>query len=126
MSVQAAGKELVPAVDCGLLGLVHQVEFLLEAQSAAVGAGLEGLVPGEDPPLDLGLEPLVLEGPDVPGQLGVLPLGGVLGGLVVAISELPGGGGDAHVLHHWLPLGRHLRLVDYTTVFAPPTENVYN
>ena len=30
--VQAAGKELVPAVDCGLLGLVHEVELLLEAE----------------------------------------------------------------------------------------------
>ena len=90
MFVQAAGKELVPAVDCGLLGLVHQEVFLLKAQSAAVGAGLEGLVPGEDPPLDLRLEPLILEGPDVASQLGVLPLEGVLeGGLVVAISELP-------------------------------------
>ena len=103
MFVQAAGKELVPAVDCGLLRLVHQDELLLQAQATAIAAGLEGLVSGDDPPLDLRLQPLVLEGPDVAGQPGGLPLVGVLEGvLVVSIPELPGGGSHPHVLHHRL------------------------
>ena len=84
--MQASRKELVPAVDCGLLRLVHQDKLLLQAQATCVVACLEGLVPGEDPPLDLRLQPLVLEGPDVAGQPGGLPLVGVLeGGLVVSI-----------------------------------------
>ena len=101
MFVQATGKEFISAVDVGLLGLVHQVELLLQAEATSVGAGLERLVPGEDSPLDLRLQPLVLEGPDIAGQLGGLPLGGVLeGGFVVAISELLGwGSSDPNVLH---------------------------
>ena len=103
--MQAAGKELVPAVDGGLLGLVHQVELLLQAKATSVGAGLERLVAGQNPPLDLGLQAFILEGPDIAGQLGGLPLGGVFEGcLVVAISELPGWGSDPNVLHDWLAL----------------------
>ena len=45
MLVEAAREELVPGVDGGLLRLVAEVELLLEAQSAGVGACLEGLVP---------------------------------------------------------------------------------
>ena len=120
MLVEAAREELVPGVDGGLLRLVHEVELLLEAQSAGVGACLEGLVPGEDSPLDLRLESLILEGPDIAGQLGAPPLGGVLeGGFVVSIPQLPGGGSDPHVLHHWLALSSHLRLVHNTAVLAP-------
>ena len=88
--MEAAGEELVPAVDRCLLGLVHQEVLFLEAEPAAVGAGSEGLVSGEDPPFDVGLQPLVLQGPDVAGQLGALPLGGVLeGALVVPVPDLP-------------------------------------
>ena len=68
--MQAAGKELVPAVDGGLLGLVHQDELLAQTQPARVVAGPVGLAAGEDPPLHLRLDPLVLEGPDVAAQLG--------------------------------------------------------
>ena len=92
MLVQAAGEKLVPRVDGGLLRLVHEVELLPQAQPAFPCAGLVGLAAGQDPPLDLGLDPLVFEGPDVASQPGGLPLGGVLkGGLVVSVAQLPGG-----------------------------------
>ena len=75
--VQAAREELVPGIDGGLLRLVHQDVFFLQTQAAGVVACLEGGAVGQDPPLDGDVvveDPLVLEGPDVAGQLGVLPL----------------------------------------------------
>ena len=118
--MEAAREELVPRVDGGLLRLVHQVELLFEAQATTSGAGLVRLGAGKDPPLDIRLKALILEGPDVAGQPGLLPLAGVgEGGLVVAVPQLPGGGGDPHVLHDGLALGSHLSLVDNTWVFAP-------
>ena len=121
MFVQASGEELVPAVDRGLLWHVHQDVLLLQAQPTAVGAGLESLVSGQDPPLDLRLQPLILQGPDVPRQLGVDPLVGVLeAGLVVPVSQLPGAGSYPDVLSGRLALGRHLRLVHDPAVLAPP------
>ena len=120
MLVEATREELVAAVDRRLLGLVHQDELLAQTQPARVVAGPVGLAAGEDPPLHLRLDPLVLEGPDVAAQLGLLPLGCVPErGLVVSVPELPRGGTDAHVLHQGLPLGRHLGLVDDPGVFAP-------
>ena len=56
MFVQATGKEFISAVDVGLLGLVHQVELLLQAKATSVGAGLERLVAGQNPLFDLGLQ----------------------------------------------------------------------
>ena len=54
--MQATGKEFISAVDVGLLGLVHQVELLLQAKATSVGAGLERLVAGQNPLFDLGLQ----------------------------------------------------------------------
>ena len=89
MFVQAPGEKLVPGVDGCLLRLVHQNVFLLQAQAAGVVACLEGGAVGQDPPLDGDVvveDPLVLEGPDVSGQLGVLPLLRVLEvGLMVSV-----------------------------------------
>ena len=65
-------------------------------------------------------DPLVLEGPNIAGQLGVLPLLRVLEvGFVVSLSRLPVWCTDSHVLHQWLEGGSHLRLVDDLTVHAP-------
>ena len=41
--MQAARVELVPAVEGGLLGVVHQDELLAKAEPAGVGARSEGL-----------------------------------------------------------------------------------
>ena len=91
--MQAARKELVPGIDGRLLRLVHQDVFLLQAQAAGVVACLEGGAVGEDPPLDVDVvvdDALVLEGPDVSGQLCVFPLLGVLeAGLVFLMPRLP-------------------------------------
>ena len=77
MLVQAPGEKLVPGVDGCLLGLVHQNIFFLQAQAAGVVACLEGGAVGEDPPLDVDVvveDALVLKGPDIASQLGVLSL----------------------------------------------------
>ena len=63
--MEAAGEEFVPAVDRRLLRLVHQDEFFHQTQAAGVVARLEGGGARQDPPLDVGLDHLVLEGPDV-------------------------------------------------------------
>ena len=121
--VQAAGKELVPGVDGRLLWLVHQDVFLLQAQAAGVVASLEGGAVGQDPPLDSDVvvqDPLVLEGPDVAGQLGVLPLLCVLEvGLMVSVPGLPFRCTDPDVLHQGLGGSSHLRLIDNLLVHAP-------
>ena len=86
MFMQAPGEKLVLGVDGCLLRLVHQDELLTEAKTEGC---LEGGAVGEDLPLDVDVvveDPLVLEGPDVAGQLGVFSLLGVLEvGLVVPI-----------------------------------------
>ena len=123
MLVEAPGEKLVPGVDGCLLRLVHQDVFFLQAQAAGVVACLEGGAVGEDPPLDVDVimeDALVLEGPDVAGQLGVFPLLGVLEvGLVVPIPRLPVGRTDPDVLHGGLGGGGHLRLVHHLPVHAP-------
>ena len=106
MFVQAPGEKLVPGVDGCFLRLVHQDVFFMQAQAAGVVACLEGGAVGEDPPLDVDVvveDALVLEGPDVPGQLGVLPLLSVLEvSLVVSVPGLPVRCTDPHVLHQGL------------------------
>ena len=98
MFVQAARVELVPAVEGGQLGVVHQDELLAETEAAGVGARSEGLATGQNPPLDghpLGegvgvVQLLLLERPYVAAELGAPPL--VLvpeGGGVVPVSLLP-------------------------------------
>ena len=78
---------------------------------------------GEDPPLDVDVvveDALVLEGPDVPGQLGVFPLLGVLEVcLVVSVPRLPVGRTDPDILHGGLGGGGHLRLIHYLAVHTP-------
>ena len=82
MFVQAARVELVPAVEGGLLWVVHQDELLAEAEPAGVGACSEGLATGQDPPLDghplregVGVvRLLLLERPYIAAELGVPPL----------------------------------------------------
>ena len=80
---------------------------------------------GQDPPLDSDVvvqDPLVLEGPNIAGQLGVLPLLRVLEvGFVVSVSRLLVWCTDSHVLHQGLEGSSHLRLrlVDDLTVHAP-------
>ena len=78
---------------------------------------------GQDPPLDGDVvveDPHVLEGPDVSGQLGVLPLLSVLEvGLMVSVPGLPFRCTDSHVLHQGLGGSSHLRLVDNLLVHAP-------
>ena len=121
--MQAAREELVPGVDGRLLWLVHQDVFLLQAQAAGVVASLEGGAVGQDPPLDSDVvvqDPLVLEGPDVAGQLGVLPLLCVLEvSLVVSVPGLPFRCTDPDVLHQGLGGSSHLRLIDNLLVHAP-------
>ena len=76
MFVQAPGEKLVPGVDGCFLRLVHQDVFFMQAQAAGVVACLEGGAVGQDPPLDSDVvvqDPLVLVGPNIAGQLGVLP-----------------------------------------------------
>ena len=123
MLVQAPGEKLVPGVDGCLLGLVHQNIFFLQAQAAGVVACLEGGAVGEDPPLDVDVvveDALVLEGPDVAGQLGVLPLLSVLEvSLVVSVPGLPFRCTDPDVLHQGLGGSSHLRLIDNLLVHAP-------
>ena len=123
MLVQAPGEKLVPGVDGRLLWLVHQDVFLLQAQAAGVVACLEGGAVGQDPPLDSDVvvqDPLVLEGPDVAGQLGVLPLLCVLEvGLMVSVPGLPFRCTDSHILHRGLGGSSHLRLIDNLLVHAP-------
>ena len=72
--MEAAGEELVPAVDRRFLRLVHQDKFLHQTQAAGVVARLEGGGARQDPPLDVGLVSLVLEGPNVSGEFGLDPL----------------------------------------------------
>ena len=78
---------------------------------------------GQDPPLDGDVvvkDPLVFEGPDVAGQLGVLPLLRVLEVcFVVSVSRLPLRCADPHVLHQGLGGRGHLRLVDNLLVHTP-------
>ena len=123
MLVQAPGEKLVPGVDGCLLRLVHQNVFFLQAQAAGVVACLEGGAVGEDPPLDVDVvveDALVLEGPDVAGQLGVLPLLSVLEvSLVVSVPGLPVRCTDPDVLHQGLEGGGHLRLINHLAVHAP-------
>ena len=118
--MEAAGEELVPAVDCCLLRLVHQDELLRQTQAAGVVARLEGGGARQDPPLDVGLDPLILEGPNVPGEFGLDPLLRVLEvRLMVGISGLPLGRTDTDILHDGLVVGSHLRLIDDPLVHAP-------
>ena len=101
--MEAAGEEFVPAVDSRLLQLVHQDEFFHQTQAAGVVARLEGGGARQDPPLDVGLDPLVLEGPDVAGDFGVNPFFRVLEvRFVVGISGLPLGRAHTNILHHGL------------------------
>ena len=72
--MEAAREEFVPAVDSRLLRLVHQDKFLHQTQAAGVVARLQGGGARQDPPLNVGLDPLVLEGPDVSGEFGLDPL----------------------------------------------------
>ena len=110
--MKAARVELVPAVEAGELWVVHQDVFLSEAEPAGVCAGSEGLAAGQDPPLDLVVQPLLLELPDVSAELGVPSLFLVLeGGSVVSVPLLPSWGRNAHILLDGLALGGHLRLV---------------
>ena len=78
---------------------------------------------GEDPPLDADViveDALILEGPYIAGQFGVLPLLRVLEvSFVVSVPGLPVRRADPHVLHQGLEGGGHLRLVDYLVVHAP-------
>ena len=78
---------------------------------------------GQDPPLDGDVvvgDPLVLEGPDVSGQLGVLPLLRVLEvGLMVSVPGLPFRCTDSDILHQGLGGSSHLRLIDNLLVHAP-------
>ena len=77
---------------------MHYVELLRYTEPAGFRAGLVGACPCQELPLDPGLEPLVLQAPDIPGQPGVLPLAGVLEvSLVVGKPGLPGGSAHAHV-----------------------------
>ena len=121
--MQASRKELVPGIDGRLLGLVHQDKFFRQAQAAGVVARPERGAVGQDPPLDGDVvveDPLVFEGPDVAGQLGVLPLLRVLEvGFVVSVSRLPLRCADPHVLHQGLGGRGHLRLVDNLLVHTP-------
>ena len=57
--MEAAGEELVPAVDRCLLRLVHQDEFFHQTQAAGVVARLERIGARQDTPLYVGLDPLV-------------------------------------------------------------------
>ena len=88
--MQASRKELVPGVYCGLVWLVHQDELFSQTQSAGVVACPEGRCSGKNPPLDGDVvmqDALILQGPDVAGQLGVVALVGVLEiGFMVPIS----------------------------------------
>ena len=115
MLVQAAREEFIPGIDGRLLWLVHHDVFFPEAQTAGVVARLEGGAVGQDPPLDGDVvvkDPLVFEGPDVAGQLGVLPLLRVLEvGLMVSVPGLPFRCTDSHVLNQGLGGSSHLRLV---------------
>ena len=120
MLVEAAREELVPRVEAGQLGVVHEDVLFPEAEAAGFCARFEGLAAGQDPPLDVVVEALLLELPDVPAELGVFSLLLVGEGEgVVPVPLLPGGGRDAHVLLLGLAQGRHLGLVDRALVQAP-------
>ena len=91
MLVEAAREELVPRVEAGQLGVVHEDVLFPEAEAAGFCACFEGLAAGQDPPLDGVVEALLLELPDVPAELGVLPLLLVGEGEgVVPVPLLPG------------------------------------
>ena len=105
--MEAARVELVPRVEAGQLGVVHEDELLTEAEATGVCARFEGLAAGQDPPLDgVVVEALLLELPDVPAQLCVphLLLVRERGG-VVPEPLLPRRGRDAHVLLQRLAQG---------------------
>ena len=53
--MEAAGEELVPAVDRCLLRLVHQDEFLRQIQAAGVSTRLEGGAARQDSIIELRL-----------------------------------------------------------------------
>ena len=63
---------------------------------------------------------LILQGPDVAGQLGVVALVGVLEiGFVIPISRLPVRRADTDILHQGLGGRGHLCLVHHPTVHTP-------
>ena len=76
--MEAAREELVPRVEAGQLGVVHEDVLFPKAEAAGVCARFEGLAAGQDPPLDGVVEALLLELPDVPAELGVFSLGRIL------------------------------------------------
>ena len=121
--MQASRKEFVPGIDGRLLGLVHQDKFFRQAQAAGVPTHPEQGAVGQDPPLDGDVvvkDPLVFEGPDVAGQLGVLPLLRVLEvSLMVSVPGLPFRCTDSDILHQGLGGSSHLRLINNLLVHTP-------
>ena len=93
--------------------------FFGYTQPADLSAGLEGGGLGQELPLDLVLQPLVLQLVDVAGQTGPLTLAGVLEVVSVVVEpELEGGGRHAHIALLPLPHGRHAGLVDDRGILA--------
>ena len=98
------------------------MKLLHYTQSAGLRARSVGAGPPQELPLDLGLQSLVLEAPDIPRQPGVLPLPRMLEvSLVVAKPRLEGGGAHAHVPFPPLANSRDPSLVDHVVVFASRT-----
>ena len=118
--VETRAEELRPFVQGGQVALgVQDVVFFGDTEATCFGAWLVDTGPPQKLPLNHGLQPLVLEGPHVPGQPGVLPLGRMLEvRLVVAQSGLEGGVAHAHVPLLSPADGRDISLVHNIVIFT--------
>ena len=96
--VSAVGEDLKPLVEGGLLLTEQDVPTFKEAEAALLGRGVVAAGGGQDGPVQLVGDPLVLQLPDVGAEGGPLLL------LVVYVAVVPGnpffGGvdGDARVV----------------------------
>ena len=89
------------------------MELFTCAQSTGLRARLEDGGGCQELPLDPGLQPRVLQAPDVPCESGVVPLAGVFEiRLVVAQPALERGVAHAHVPLRPLADGHDVRLVN--------------
>ena len=99
---------------------MHDEKLLGQAEPASLGACLVGVRPGQELPLDVVVEALVLQAPNVACQPGSDPFAGVPEVVsVVVVPELPGGGGHANVPLLGLASGEDVGLVDDMVVFTP-------
>ena len=105
---------------------MHDEKLLGQAEPASLGACLVGVRPGQELPLDVVVEALVLQAPNVACQPGSDPFVGMPEVVsVVVVPELPGGGGHANVPLLGLASGEDVGLVDDLVVFTPGSIPIY-